>query len=71
MRDGVDGPMVDIDDIDATATALQALLDDPARAQRHAVSATERLQQMFTEDAIVDEYLRLFAMTPSDARALR
>ncbi|QFU09890.1 GDP-mannose-dependent alpha-(1-6)-phosphatidylinositol monomannoside mannosyltransferase [Rhodobacteraceae bacterium THAF1] len=71
MRDGVDGPMVDIDDIDATVTALQALLDDPARAQRHAASATERLQQMFTEDAIVDEYMRLFAMTPSEARALR
>ena len=70
MRDGVEGPMVDIDDIDATVAALQSLLDDPARARAHVTAATARLQEMFSEDAIVDAYLHLMQLPPEKARAL-
>lgn len=60
MRDGVDGLMVDIDDVPAMSAALQSLRDDRAAAARYAQNARDRLEQMFTEKAIVAAYRAIF-----------
>lgn len=66
MRDGVDGLMVDIDDIPAMATALENLRDDRATAAYFAANARDRLEQLFSEKAIVAAYRDLFTLRPGD-----
>ncbi len=61
MRDGIDGQMVDIDDWRSMATALERLRGDPALGRGHVAGARARLDEMFSKDAVVDAYLRLFA----------
>ncbi len=60
MRDGVDGLMVDIGDDKAMAAALIDIRDNPARAAGFVANATERLGEMFSKDAVLDSYIRLF-----------
>ena len=60
MRDGVDGLMADIDDADGIADALRRLRADPVAAQRYAASARARLDDMFSEEAICRDYIRVF-----------
>ena len=60
MRDGVDGLMADIDDPTGIAAALVRLRADPVAAQGYAASARERLDEMFSEEAICRDYIRVF-----------
>lgn len=60
MRDGVDGLMVDIDDDGQIAEALVQIRDDPVSAQRYAQNARQRLDDFMSEDAVCNDYLRLF-----------
>jgi len=60
MRDGVDGLMADIDDPAGIAAALRRLQADPVAAQGYAVAARARLEDMFSEEAICRDYIRVF-----------
>lgn len=60
VRDGTDAIMVEIDDLDGLAAGLQALKDDPALRARYAAAGPARLAEMFSEDAVVDAYLKAF-----------
>ena len=60
VRDGIDAIMVAIDDLDGLAGGLSALRDDPALRARYAAAGPARLQEMFSEDAVVDAYLAAF-----------
>lgn len=66
MRDGVDGRMVDIDDWQAMAAALSHLRADPASGAAYVAAARGRLTEMFSKEAVVDAYLRLFAGDMTD-----
>ena len=61
MRDGVDGLMAPIDDDAAIAAALTRLRNDPAQAQVYAQNARARLDEMFSEEAICRDYMKVFA----------
>jgi len=71
MRDGEDGLMADIDDVDGTAAALSRLLGNRDAARKMAISARERLEAMFSEDAVCDAYMRLFRTPQDKVRTLR
>lgn len=60
MRDGIDGIMTPIDDVAAIAAGLERLRDDPALGQGFARNAKARLAERFSEEAVVDAYLRVF-----------
>ncbi len=60
FRDGTDGIMVEIDDLDGMTAGLQRLIDDPALRARYAAAGPARLAEMFSEDAVVDAYLSAF-----------
>ncbi|SPH24772.1 N-acetyl-alpha-D-glucosaminyl L-malate synthase [Defluviimonas aquaemixtae] len=66
MRDGTDGLVVPIDDVDALAAALERLRTDREAAGRFAENAKSRLQEMFSEQGVVDAYLKLFSGDFSD-----
>lgn len=61
MTDGVDGLLVEIDDAAALADRLTRLRADPALRARLVEGGRATLARAFTEDAVVDAYLRLFA----------
>ncbi|MBD0866096.1 MAG: glycosyltransferase [Rhodobacteraceae bacterium] len=61
MRDGIDGYMTDIDDVDAIARALCQLRDAPDQGQKFAANAKARLAEMFGKEAIVDTYIDLLS----------
>jgi glycosyltransferase involved in cell wall biosynthesis len=70
MRDGVDGIVTAIDDLDAMVAALHRLRADPALGAAFAANARDRLAAMFSEKGVVDAYLRLFSGDLTDpARA--
>lgn len=60
MRDGIDGRLVEIDDVDAIAAALATLRDDPAERARLAEGGRMRLEEVFGQDRVLDRYIRLF-----------
>ncbi len=60
MRNGVDGLMVDIDDVAALSAALVRLRDDPAAASTFVENARQRLDQLFSEKAVVAAYREVF-----------
>lgn len=60
MRDTIDGLMADIDDDAGVADALMRLRDAPAQAKVYAANARSRLDEMFSEDAICEDYCRVF-----------
>jgi len=60
MRDGIDGLMADIDNVDQIAAALTTLRDNPVAARAFAVNARARLDEFFSEDAICNDYMRVF-----------
>jgi glycosyltransferase involved in cell wall biosynthesis len=67
MRDGVDGLMVDIDDVPAMSAALMRLRDDPTSATAYVQNARERLEQMFSEKAVVAAYREVFTSRRGDS----
>lgn len=60
MRDGIDGLMADIDNDAQIADALVRMRDDPVAARGYARNARQRLDDFMSEDAICNDYLRLF-----------
>ena len=60
MRDGIDGLMVAIDDVPAMTSALERLRDERASAFDFVKNARERLEQLFSEKAIVAAYREVF-----------
>ena len=71
MTDGADGLLVEIDDEAALADRLARLKGDPALRARLAAGGRAALATRFTEDAVVDAYLRLFAGDRTDPARLR
>lgn len=61
MRDGTDGLMVDIDDVDGFATALRRVIDGPDLAARLVAGGRARLDDMFSVDTVVARYMAAFA----------
>jgi len=61
MRDGIDGLMTPIDDDEAIANALMQLRDSPQKAAVYAANARSRLEEMFSEEAICRDYMKVFA----------
>ncbi|WP_413854931.1 glycosyltransferase [Albidovulum sp.] len=60
MRDGIDGLMADIDNVDQIAAALTTLRDNPVAARALAANARARLDEFFSEEAICNDYMRVF-----------
>jgi len=60
MRDGIDGIVTEIDDDAAIAAGLVRIRDDKALAASFVTNARARLTEYFTEDAVVNAYLRVF-----------
>lgn len=60
FRNGTDGIMVEIDDLEGLTAGLQTLKDDPALRAKYAAAGQARLAEMFGEDAVVDAYLAAF-----------
>jgi glycosyltransferase involved in cell wall biosynthesis len=64
MEDGVNGLLAPIDDLDAVVAGIARLRADPALAVRLVAGGTARLQDWFSRERIVDQYLALFAAGP-------
>lgn len=60
MRDGIDGIVTAIDDDAAIAAGLVRIRDDKVLAASFVANARARLAEYFTEDAVVNAYLRVF-----------
>jgi len=60
MRDGRDGLMFDIDDLDGLTGALEHLRASPELRASVVAGARETLQNTFSTDRIVDQYIALF-----------
>lgn len=60
MRDGIDGILAPIDDVEAIAAGLARLRDEPALGPAFARNARERLAALFSEEGVVEAYLRVF-----------
>ena len=60
MRDKVDGVMTDIDNVHQISSALRSLIEDENLRNFYVKNASERLQQMFNEEAVVNSYLKIF-----------
>ena len=61
VRDGVDGLLADIDDVDAMAGHLRALAADARLRAGLARAGRVRLREMFGRDAVVTAWLDLLA----------
>ena len=60
MRDKVDGLLVDIADDAQIAAALAHLRDNPEEARGFARNAAARLQDFLSEEAVCQDYMRVF-----------
>ena len=65
MIDGENGMLVDIDDLDAFVAAVDRLRSDRSIAAALISGGRARLENMFSKDRIVDQYLALFAGDPA------
>ena len=61
MVDGENGALVDIDDLDAFTAAVDRLRCERAFGETLIAGGRARLEEMFSRDRIVDQYLDLFA----------
>lgn len=61
MRDGDNGLMVDIDDIDGYANAFQRLRTDKALCKTLIAGGNHSLDHQFSKKAIADQYIDLFS----------
>lgn len=61
MRDGVNGLMVDIGDVDGFASAIERIANDPELGLRLATEGDATLQAQFSRKAITDAYMALFS----------
>ena len=60
MRDKVDGVLTDIDNADQISSALRSLKENKNLRDFYVKNASERLEQMFNEEAVVNAYLKIF-----------
>jgi L-malate glycosyltransferase len=60
VEDGVSGLLVPAGKVDALATAVQRLLDDPAGRRALGQAARQRAQETFSADRIVPRYIELY-----------
>ena len=60
VADGVCGLLVDVDDTDALAAAINTLYTTPELAQQYSEAARKRVGQLFDQDENIDELLALF-----------
>lgn len=60
VRDGVDGLLVEPQDPEALANAIEKLADAPLQAKEMGQSARTRVQALFDQDDNIDELLALF-----------
>ena len=60
MRDKVDGVLTDIDNVDQISSALRSLIENKNLRNFYVKNASERLEQMFNEEAVVNSYLKVF-----------
>jgi glycosyltransferase involved in cell wall biosynthesis len=61
MRHGENGLLVDIGDTDGFSNAIKTLINDEALAAKIAAGGHQTVLGQFSEDAIVDAYMALFA----------
>jgi glycosyltransferase involved in cell wall biosynthesis len=59
IRDGVNGVLVEPEDCHGLATALVALLRDPARARAYGRAARATITESYALDRILDQYVEL------------
>jgi glycosyltransferase involved in cell wall biosynthesis len=60
IRDGEDALLVPVDDVDALATAIKRVLDDPDLARSLVAAGKRRYEAEFTEDACTRQYLAFY-----------
>lgn len=65
IEDGVTGTIVPPGSAEALATALRALVADPARARRMAETAAERVRMRYSVERLADETLAAYAIALS------
>ena len=61
MIDGKNGVLVDIDDLDVFVNAVNRLRNEHTLAETMAAGGHARLEEMFSRERIVDQYLDVFA----------
>lgn len=61
VRDGENGLLVDIDDVAGFAAAFRKIVADPQLANRLIQGGATTLENQFSEQAIVDQYLEVFS----------
>ncbi len=61
MRDGENGLLVEIDDIEGYAKAFERLRDNPQLCKKIIKGGNYSLETQFSKEAITDQYLNLFA----------
>ncbi|OLP59360.1 glycosyl transferase [Xaviernesmea oryzae] len=64
MRDGENGLLAEIENVDSFSAAIEALLADPALAARLAEGGHRTLLSQFSEEAVTGAYLDLFSRRP-------
>ncbi len=60
VRDGEDGLVVPVDDVDALAGAIRKVMDDPELARRMVARGHERYLNEFTKEKTLEAYLTYF-----------
>ncbi|MGR3343203.1 MAG: glycosyltransferase [Paracoccaceae bacterium] len=60
MKNGKNGYLIDIDDLDCFTQGLEKVKNDTAFAQRIIKGGTHQLNAMFTKKGVVDQYIDLF-----------
>jgi len=70
MKDGENGLVVEIDDVDGVVAAINTIDADESLRNRLIAGGHAALNSVFSEDAIVGQYLELFARHRPDAESL-
>jgi len=68
IENGVSGFLCPTDDVRAFADAIQLLKINPALRRKIGVAARHRVEQMFSLEKMVDQYLRLYEQTVDTGR---
>ena len=61
MVHGENGALADIDDLDTFAEAINRLRSDRGFAEKLVTGGRARLEEMFSRDRIIDQYMKLFS----------
>jgi glycosyltransferase involved in cell wall biosynthesis len=61
VKDGENGLLVDIDDVDGFATAIQRLRDDPQLCKTLIAGGHKALDTVFSKETMTDQFMELFS----------